>query len=248
MRNISMKTLLAATVAFGGAISIPALAQGTPAPAAPVAQQSALSGISKENLSYAIGVNTARNLVKDGVEIDPAVVLQGMQDVIGSKPLKLGETEIKNIMNNLVQDMRMKFAANRRETEELNRRRGDEFRAAFAKESDVRSLPDGVLFKVIKSGNGTKPTDEDSVLVNYRGTHLDGKEFDATPEGKPAVLPVKQLIAGWKEALRMMPVGSRWKIVIPAAQAYDARGMGGDIGPNETLIFDVELLSIVKNN
>jgi FKBP-type peptidyl-prolyl cis-trans isomerase FklB len=200
----------------------------------------------KEAISYAVGVTTARNLAKDGVDVDPTIVLQGMQDAIGGKRLQMKEPEIRSVMNGLVGEMRQKMAANRKEAEEINKKKGDEFRATFAKQADVKTLPNGILYKVVKAGTGPKPTIEDSVLVNYRGTLTNGYEFDASAEGKPVTLKMAQLIMGWKEAARLMPTGSRWTIVIPPQLAYGVRGVGADIGPNETLVFDVELVAINK--
>ncbi len=114
----------------------------------------------------------------------------------------------------------------------------------YKAQKGVLALPSGVLYKVIKEGDGKKPLESDMVEVNYRGTLINGKEFDATEPGHPANLKVSALIAGWKQALSMMPVGSKWHIVIPSALAYGERGVGNDIGPNEVLVFDVELVAI----
>lgn len=227
-------------------ITAPVRAQSPAAGAATEVSVTANFPSHKDAVSYAIGVTTARNLLKDGVEIDPAIVLKGMNDVIAGQRTLLTDTEIKSLMNNLVADMRQKFIATRREVEDGNRKKGDAFRVAFAKEAGVQHLPDGVLYKIAKAGTGATPLDTDSVVVHYKGTLVDGKEFDATAEGKPATLKIEQLIPGWKEVLRMMPVGSRWKIVIPSDLAYGARGAGSDVGPNETLVFDVELVAIAK--
>jgi len=106
------------------------------------------------------------------------------------------------------------------------------------------TLQSGVQYKIVKAGDGKKPQLSDTILVNYRGTRLDGFEFDASPDGAPATLNVGQLIAGWKEATQLMSVGSKWQLVIPSQQAYGDRGVGQDIGPQQTLLFDVELVAI----
>jgi FKBP-type peptidyl-prolyl cis-trans isomerase FklB len=106
------------------------------------------------------------------------------------------------------------------------------------------TLPSGVLYKVIKEGDGRKPQETDTVEVNYRGALINGTEFDAVEPGHPASLKVSQLIPGWKQALNVMPVGSKWQVVIPSQLAYGERGVGNDIGPNEVLVFDLELLAI----
>jgi FKBP-type peptidyl-prolyl cis-trans isomerase len=173
-------------------------------------------------------------------------MLKGMQDAISGKRPQMTEGEIKSAMNSLLTEMRSKMAANRKDAEVINKKKGDEYRDTFAKRAGVVSLPSGVLYKAEKTGTGPKPTMEDMVVVNYRGTLIDGKEFDGTPEGKPTRLQVDKLINGWKEALRLMPVGSRWTIVIPPNLAYGKGGVGVQIGPNETLVFDVDLVGISK--
>jgi FKBP-type peptidyl-prolyl cis-trans isomerase FklB len=220
-----------------------ALAQATTTPAAETT--SAFSN-RKDTLSYAIGVSTARNLLKDGIELNPEVMLQGIQDAVDNKRTKLSEAEIRSVMSGLVGEMRQKMAANRVEAEAANKKRGDDYRAAFSKQADVKSLPSGVLYKVAQAGTGPKPTEDDLVSVKYRGTLTNGFEFDATPEGKTANMKVSQLINGWKDALKNMPTGSRWTLVIPPNLAYGVRGVGTDIGPSETLVFDLELVSIKK--
>jgi FKBP-type peptidyl-prolyl cis-trans isomerase FklB len=200
----------------------------------------------KDALSYAIGVSTVRNLMKDGVEINPDVMLKGIQDAAGNKRPLMSEKEIRSVMSGLVGEMRQKMATNRAEAETANKKHGDEYRASFSKSPDAKTLANGVIYKVIKAGTGPKPTEDDLVTVNYRGTLTNGTEFDASPQGKPATMKVSQLITGWKEALKAMPVGSHWTLVIPPQLAYGVRGVGTDIGPSETLVFDVELVSIKK--
>jgi len=227
----------------------PALAQTAATPADDA--QSNLIGNFKtrqEAISYAIGVTTARNLVKDGVEFDTALVLKGMQDALTGQRLQLNEREVKSVMNGLLTEMRQKMAANRHEAEGINKKKGEEFRANFAKEAGVKTLSNGVLVKAAKTGTGPTPTEEDTIQVSYRGTTIDGKEFDGTAPGKTAPLKMTQLIMGWRETVKQMPVGSRWTLVIPPNLAYGVRGVGADIGPNETLVFDIELFNIIKGN
>lgn len=200
----------------------------------------------KEAISYAIGVTTARNLVKDGVEFNPETVIRGMQDALSGQRLQMNEHEIRMVMSGLVGEMRQKMAANRKEAEEINKKRGEEYRASYAKQEGVVTLPNGVMYKAQRTGSGPKPSDESEVLVNYRGTLTSGKEFDATQDGKPAKLQVGRLIVGWREALKLMPAGSRWTVVIPPQLGYGQRGVGADIGPNETLVFDIDLVEVLK--
>jgi FKBP-type peptidyl-prolyl cis-trans isomerase FklB len=240
------KNTVALALALSGLLaSSAALAQAAATATAQPAESSAFSN-RKDALSYAIGVSTARNLIKDGVEINPAVVLQGIQDAVDNKRTLMSEQEIRSAMSGLVGEMRQKMAANRVEAEAANKKRGDEYRAAFSKQPEAKSLGNGVLYKVAKAGSGAKPGEDDMVVVAYRGTLTNGFEFDATPEGKPATMKLSQLINGWKEALKTMPVGSRWTLVIPPQLAYGVRGVGNDIGPSETLVFDVELLALKK--
>jgi FKBP-type peptidyl-prolyl cis-trans isomerase FklB len=126
-----------------------------------------------------------------------------------------------------------------------NKQAGDAFLAANKSKEGVVTLPSGLQYKILKAGTGPKPTVSDSVVCNYRGTLLDGKEFDSSyKRGQPATFPVGRVIKGWTEALQLMPVGSKWQLFIPSDLAYGASGAGGDIGPNATLIFEVELISI----
>lgn len=158
----------------------------------------------------------------------------------------MSEKEFKSVLAGFQGEMRRKMAANQRDRSIKNQKKADEFFAENAKKTDVVTLPSGVQYKIIKAGEGAKPTDSDIVEVNYRGTLLDGTEFDASTAGKTVNLKLAQLIAGWKEAIKLMPVGSKWQLFIPAKLAYGERGVGTDIGPNEMLIFDVELVSIKK--
>jgi FKBP-type peptidyl-prolyl cis-trans isomerase len=135
-----------------------------------------------------------------------------------------------------------------KEAGEANKKEGDTFLATNKTKPGVVTLPDGLQYKIIKEGTGPKPTATDTVTVNYRGTLIDGKEFDSSyKRGEPATFPVGGVIKGWTEALQLMPVGSKWELYIPSDLAYGARGAGADIGPNSTLIFEVELLSIKGN-
>jgi len=128
-----------------------------------------------------------------------------------------------------------------------NLKAGEEFLAANASKAGVVTLPSGLQYEIITAGTGPKPTAADQVKCHYHGTTIDGKVFDSSVDrGEPAVFPVGQVIPGWTEALQLMPVGSKWKLFIPAALAYGEKGAGADIKPNSTLIFEVELLEIVK--
>ncbi|MEI6708016.1 MAG: FKBP-type peptidyl-prolyl cis-trans isomerase [Methylococcales bacterium] len=210
--------------------------------------QSSIAGFKSNSdaISYAIGASVGRNFKKDGVTIDQKVFIQGLTDGIAGAKLKMTEKEFKSVLTGFQGELRRNMAANQKDKGIKNRKKSDDFLAENGKKEGVVTLPSGVQYKIIKAGTGEKPIDSDMVEVNYRGTLLDGTEFDASEAGKPATLKLAALIAGWKEAIKLMPVGSKWQLFIPAKAAYGERGVGTDIGPNELLTFDVELLSIKK--
>jgi len=197
----------------------------------------------QEKRSYAIGSSMAKSIKQQGVNIDPEFISQGLLDTFGGKS-KLTESEIGAIMQNFQEEIRQKRMAEIQKAAAENKQRGAAFVAENGKKEGVKTLPGGTQYKVLKAGSGKMPTDDDTVLCNYRGTLVDGKQFDASQPGKPASFKVGQVIPGWREALKQMPVGSKWQLVIPSDQAYGERGAGNAIGPNETLVFEVELVSI----
>jgi FKBP-type peptidyl-prolyl cis-trans isomerase FklB len=211
-------------------------------------QPSSISSFKSDHdaISYAVGASVGRNFKKEGFAINQKAFDEGLSDGLAGAKLKMSEKEFKSVLAGFQSEMRRKMASNQKEKSVQNKQKADEFLATNAKKADVVTLPSGVQYKIIKTGDGQKPMESDLVEVNYRGTLLDGTEFDASVPGKPANLKLAQLIAGWKEALKLMPVGSKWELFIPAKNAYGERGVGTDIGPNEMLIFEVELLSIKK--
>jgi FKBP-type peptidyl-prolyl cis-trans isomerase FklB len=154
------------------------------------------------------------------------------------------EKDIRQTMIDYQAQMRQRAVAVKQKATQENKSKGDAYLAEYKAKSGVQELAGGVLYKVIKAGDGKKPQETDSVEVNYRGALIDGKQFDATAPGHPATLKISALIAGWKQALSAMPAGSKWQIVIPPHLAYGERGAGSDIGPNEVLVFEVELVAI----
>lgn len=211
--------------------------------AAQAADESALTS-QKDQISYGVGVQTGRNLRKDGVEVDVDLLIRGLRDGLAGDRLLVSEKEFRQIMNGFQGELRKKIAANRRALGEENRKAGAAFLAENGRKDGVVTLPSGVQYRVVKAGEGRKPALADTVLVNYRGTRLDGYEFDASPDAAPAKLTVGQMIAGWKEIVQLMPAGSTWQVAIPPQHAYGERGVGQDIGPYQTLLFDVELVGI----
>lgn len=196
-----------------------------------------------EKRSYAIGANVAKNIKQQAVSVDAALVSKGLLDELAGKSL-LTDVELGAIMQQLQGEVRQKMMAEREKSAAENKQRGEAFLAENKKQDGVKVLSGGVQYKVLKAGNGKKPTATDTVQCNYTGTLIDGKVFDASEPGKPVSFKVAQVIPGWQEALKQMPVGSKWHLVIPPDQAYGERGAGNTIGPNETLIFEVELVAI----
>jgi FKBP-type peptidyl-prolyl cis-trans isomerase FklB len=198
----------------------------------------------KDKQSYAIGLNVGKSLHRDDIDVDPKIVLQGLQDAMADGKVLLTDDEIKTVMTDLQNQVRQKQAEKRQALAEANKKDGAAFLATNATKPDVVTLPSGLQYKVLTPGTGPKPTATDSVVCNYRGTLLDNTEFDSSyKRGQPATFPVTGVIKGWTEALQLMPVGSKWQLFIPADLAYGERAQGG-IGPNATLVFELELLSI----
>jgi FKBP-type peptidyl-prolyl cis-trans isomerase len=199
----------------------------------------------KAKASYALGINLGISLKRQDVDLDPNIIAEGIKDALaGRKPL-MTEDEAKAAMTKLQQDVRGKMEAKMNALSAANKQAGDAFLAANKTKEGVVTLPSGLQYKILKAGTGPKPAATDTVECNYRGTLIDGKEFDSSyKRGEPASFPVSGVIKGWTEALQLMPVGSKWQLFVPSTLAYGERGAGADIAPNSTLIFDVELLSI----
>jgi FKBP-type peptidyl-prolyl cis-trans isomerase FklB len=199
----------------------------------------------KDKASYAIGLNIGRGMRKDAVDIDPNILSRGLKDgLAGGKPL-LTDEEAKTALMVLQSDVRKKQADKMLMVGETNKKEGEEFLAANKPKEGVVTLPSGLQYKILKEGAGPKPSATDSVVCNYRGTLLNDTEFDSSyKRGQPATFPVGGVIKGWTEALQLMPVGSKWQLFVPSELAYGQRGPSPEIGPNSTLIFEVELLSI----
>ena len=190
-------------------------------------------------------MNVGTNLKKQSVEVDPAIVVKGIQDATaGNKPL-LTDDETRAVLMQLQEEVRQKQAAKAQSEGSANKTEGEAFLAANKTKEGVMTTPSGLQYKILKAGTGPKPTATDTVVCNYRGTLINGTEFDSSyKRGQPLTFPVNGVIKGWTEALQLMPVGSKWQLFIPAQLAYGERGAGADIGPNATLIFEVELVSI----
>ena len=197
----------------------------------------------KDKLSYSIGASVGKNLRSESTEFDLNILIEGLKASLAGEKL-LSDKEIRQVMGDYEIKMRQRAAVKRQQATTENKKKGEAFLAEYKAQKDVMALPSGVLYKIIKKGEGRKPQETDAVEVSYRGALINGTEFDATEPGRPASLKVASLIPGWKQALSAMPTGSKWQIVVPSQFAYGERGVGTGIGPNEVLVFDLELLAI----
>jgi len=199
-----------------------------------------------DSVSYSIGTDIGSNFKQQELEINVDALAKGLADALADKDLEITDVQSAQILNRFQKEMREKMQAKNDAEAAENAKKGEEFLAENKKKDGVKVTASGLQYKVIKQGNGPKPKLTDKVKVNYRGTLIDGTEFDSSyKRGTPAEFPLNGVIKGWTEGLQLMPVGSKYEFYIPAELAYGARGPQ-TIGPNQTLIFEVELLEIVK--
>ncbi len=199
----------------------------------------------KQKFSYAIGMKMGANFKKQSVPVDPAILARGIRDALAGNKTLLTDDEAQAAIQEVQKEMQAKQQEKQKAAAEVNKKEGEAFLAANKSKPGVVTLPSGLQYKILTAGTGPKPTATDSVNCNYRGTLIDGKEFDSSyKRGKPVTFPVTGVIKGWTEALQLMPVGSKWQLFIPSDLAYGDRGAGADIGPGATLVFEVELISI----
>jgi len=199
----------------------------------------------KDKFSYALGMNLGTSLHRQSVPVDPNILLRGLKDSLAGGKTLLTEDQAKAALTEVQNEMRKKQQEQMQAAGEVNKKEGEAFLAANKSKDGIVTLPSGLQYKVLTQGTGPKPTSADTVVCNYRGTLINGTEFDSSyKRGQPATFPVGGVIKGWTEALPLMPVGSKWQLFIPAELAYGERAPGPEIGPNSTLIFEVELLSI----
>jgi FKBP-type peptidyl-prolyl cis-trans isomerase len=198
----------------------------------------------KDKVNYAVGVNIINSIKQQGVEIDLDLVMQGMKDASSGGKLLLGDEDLRKAIEQYQVAVRQKRAQVTAKAAEDNKKAGEAFLAENKKKEGVVTLPSGLQYKVLKTSEGKKPTEADTVECQYRGTFIDGSEFDSSVRtGTPATVKVTAVLPGWREALKLMPTGSKWQLFVPSQLAYGERG-SGRIGPNATLIFEVELISI----
>ncbi|MEE9523719.1 MAG: FKBP-type peptidyl-prolyl cis-trans isomerase, partial [Thermodesulfovibrionales bacterium] len=197
----------------------------------------------KDKLSYSIGLDIGSKLRMQAIEVDPSIVARGLTDGFKGGKTLMSEKEASETMDAFQKEMFAKQQAERNKLGEKSKKEGEEFLAKNKKEKGVKTTKSGLQYKVIKKGKGKTPTATDSVTVNYRGTLIDGTEFDSSyKRGQPATFQVGGVIKGWTEALQLMKEGAKWQLFIPSDLAYGERGAGRDIGPNSALIFEVELI------
>lgn len=202
----------------------------------------------KDKVSYIIGQNIGRNMQQqqlDETVLDLGMLRAGIEDVLNGVDPKLTEEEMAEIMTRFQEEMSARVDSLNKAQGEANAKAGEEFLAKNAKEEGVVVLPSGLQYQVITEGSGQKPGATSVVTVHYHGTLIDGTEFDSSiKRGQPATFPVNGVIAGWTEALQLMPAGSKWKLFIPSELAYGEQAASPVIGPNSVLIFEVELISV----
>jgi FKBP-type peptidyl-prolyl cis-trans isomerase FklB len=209
------------------------------------AQEAAELKTQKDKVSYAIGMDLGSQFRKLSVDVDPEVLSRGLKDILSNSKTLLSQEEALSVLTDLQAAAKKKMEEARQTAMEENNKAGAAFLAENKKKEGVVTLASGLQYKILKPGSGPKPTLEDTVKCQYRGTLIDGTEFDSSyKRGEPAIFPVKGVIAGWTEALQLMPEGSKWQLFIPAQLAYGERGASGVIAPDSTLIFEVELVSI----
>jgi len=199
----------------------------------------------KEKLSYSIGMDIGGNLKQGSVEVDPDLLAKGLKDSYGGGKTLLTEDEARQAIMTFQEALMAKQAEAKRKLAEKNKAEGEIFLAENAKKKGVKTLPSGLQYKEIVPGTGKSPKATDTVTTHYKGTLIDGTEFDSSyKRGQPATFQVSGVIPGWTEALQLMKEGAKWQLFVPSNLAYGEQGAGREIGPNATLIFEVELISV----
>jgi FKBP-type peptidyl-prolyl cis-trans isomerase FklB len=251
-RLMVMGMSVACTSAFAtGTTAESSNAQGTKASAAPAAVTAAATSTNSnfatdiDRISYSLGADMGINLHKNGVEVNPKMLEEGLAAGLSGGSIKLSDKEMEDTLVKFQQLLEQKSRERFEKMATENKSTGDKFLQNNKQQPGVSSLPNGLQYKIIEKGTGTMPKATDVVTVNYEGRFPDGKVFDSSYQRKqPATFPLNQVIKGWQEALQIMPIGSTWEIYVPANLAYGEQGIGGVIGPNQTLIFKINLLSI----
>lgn len=201
----------------------------------------------KQKVSYMVGMDVGRNLTQIKDEIDVEILIAGLKDVMAGGAVKLTDEQAQEVKTAFMQKMQSKATEERTAAAGKNRTEGEAFLAANKAKPGIKTTESGLQYQVMTEGKGAKPAATDKVKVHYVGTLIDGTKFDSSIDrGQPAEFALNGVIKGWTEALQLMPVGSKYKLFVPSDLAYGEQGTPGPIGPNSTLIFEVELLEIVK--
>ncbi len=199
----------------------------------------------KDKVSYSIGLDFGKNMQRQSLELNLDMLMRGIKDGASGATPALTDAEVQEVMAAFQKEMMSKMAEKAKVEGEKNKKEGEAFLAANKKKQGVVTLPSGLQYKILKEGAGKSPKATDTVTTHYRGTLINGKEFDSSyKRGQPATFPLNRVIPGWTEALQHMKIGSKWELYVPSNLAYGEGGAGQDIGPNATLIFEVELLGI----
>ena len=232
MKSPILSTIAVATIALSGGVAASAQSGNPMTP--------------KDTTSYAVGMSIGRSFKDQGLEVDVNMVANGIRDFFAGNP-KLSQEQFQAALATLQQKAMERMQAAQQEKASENAKQGEAFLAENKKDPNVKVTASGLQYKVIKEGTGKKPTKDNTVKVHYTGKLIDGKVFDSSVErGEPAEFPLSGVIAGWTEGLQLMSVGSKYTLFLPPNIAYGTNGAGQTIGPNSTLVFDVELLEIVK--
>ncbi len=195
----------------------------------------------EEKFSYAIGYQIAESVKRQGIEVDVGSLIQAIRDDLTGTPLRISQPEMQAAV---VAYQQKRF----QELSDKNEKAGKTYLAANKKEPGVVELPSGLQYRIVEEGSGKKPVSNDTVKVHYRGTLIDGTEFDSSyARGEPATFQIASIINGWQQALVLMSEGAKWQVFIPPTLAYGSGGAGQNIGPNATLVFEIELVSIEKD-
>jgi len=199
----------------------------------------------KDKVSYGIGLNIGKDFKEQEIDVDVNLLSRGVKDSLAGSEPALSEEQMREAFEAFQKEIVAKQEAKSKAAAEKNLKDGEAFMAENGKNEGVVTLPSGLQYKVLEEGSGKTPAASDTVTVNYRGTLIDGSEFDSSyKRGEPATFPVGGVIPGWTEALQLMKEGAKWQIVIPSNLAYAERGAMPVIGPNSTLVFEVELIKV----
>lgn len=242
---LAFVALLAAALVFAGPEGRSAEQPSASKPEAETASEAPELKSEMQKVSYSLGLEMGKNVKNQLSSINPDAFTAGFQDGFGGKRPALSDEEMQKTMASFAQKMAAERAESRKKAGKANLKAAQTFLKQNAEKEGVVALPSGLQYKVLEAGTGPQPTEADKVKVHYRGTLPDGTVFDSSHKrGQPATIPVTGVIPGWQEALQKMKVGARWKLFVPPKLAYGENGFGGQIGPNQVLIFEVELLGI----